>query len=87
MKSWYKIVKDVERRDGTTDKVDRLVFETTDKDISKRVENFFRSIMDEVDTSQIIRDMSGTHNEHIPYAEAEYSVSTPQTEQTDCPWK
>lgn len=52
MKSWYKIVKDVERRDGTTDKVDTLVFETTDKNISKRVENFFKSIMDEVGTHQ-----------------------------------
>ncbi len=47
MRSWYKVVKDVECKDGTTIKMDVLTFETTDKDVSKRVEEFFKSLMDE----------------------------------------
>lgn len=47
MRSWYKVVKDVECKDGATIKMDALTFETTDKDVSKRVEEFFKSLMDE----------------------------------------
>ena len=47
MSSWYKVVKAVERKDGTTIKMDVLTFENTDKDVSKRVEEFFKSLMDE----------------------------------------
>ena len=46
MKSWYKVVDDIELKDGSTIKQDRLVFETTDKELSKEVEKFFQSIMD-----------------------------------------
>ena len=45
MRSWYKVVKDIKCKDGTTIKQDVLTFETTDKDLSKRVEEFFKSLM------------------------------------------
>lgn len=47
MKSWYKVVEDLPLKDGSTIKRDKLVFETTDKDMSKRVEKFFELLMDE----------------------------------------
>ena len=47
MKSWYKTVDEIQLIDGSTIKRDRLVFLTADKELSKRVEDFFKSLMDE----------------------------------------
>lgn len=50
MKRWYKVVDGLTLKDGSVVKEDRLVFETTDKELSKRVEKFFQSLMDETET-------------------------------------
>ena len=48
MKRWYKLSGLEEKmKDGSTRKKEKLVFETTDMDISKRVEDYFKYLMDE----------------------------------------
>ena len=46
MKSWYKVINDIELLNGSTIKEYRLVFLTADKELSKEVEAFFESVMD-----------------------------------------
>ena len=45
-KSWYSRSKDIEYKDGHTEKEYHLVFETTDKELAKRIEEIFHNIMD-----------------------------------------
>ena len=74
MKSWYKVVDDIELKDGSTIKQDRLVFETTDKELSKEVEKFFQSIMDRSKQTE-------------PKFDKDINVRSKDEPQTDCAWK
>lgn len=47
MKAWYKTSEKMPLKSGEIIEGSRLVFETTDKVLSKRVENIFKSLMDE----------------------------------------
>ena len=46
MKSWYRTIREDELKDGSIRKVYHLVFETDDKSIVEKVEQFFCDIMD-----------------------------------------
>ena len=45
-KSWYSRINELELKDGSTKIEHHLVFETDSKEIMKKVESFFKSIMD-----------------------------------------
>lgn len=45
-KSWYSRINELELKDGSTKIEHHLVFETDSKEIKKKVESFFKSIMD-----------------------------------------
>ena len=45
-KSWYSRINELELKDGSTKIDHHLVFETDSKEIKKKVESFFKSIMD-----------------------------------------
>ena len=46
MKSWYRTIREDELKDGSVRKVYHLVFETDDKNIVEKVEQFFCDVMD-----------------------------------------
>ncbi len=45
-KSWYSRINELQLKDGGTKIEYHLVFETDSKEIQKKVESFFKSIMD-----------------------------------------
>ena len=45
-KSWYSRINELELKDGSTKIEHHLVFKTDSKEIKKKVESFFKSIMD-----------------------------------------
>lgn len=45
-KSWYSRINELELKDGSTKIEHHLVFETDSEEIMKKVESFFKSIMD-----------------------------------------
>ena len=46
MKSWYRTIREDELKDGSVRKVYHLVFETDDKSIVEKIEQFFYDVMD-----------------------------------------
>lgn len=56
MKSWYRTIREDELKDGSIRKVYHLVFETDDKNIVEKVEQFFCDVMDAKDEPSIRKE-------------------------------
>ena len=54
-KSWYSRINEIELKDGSAKEEYHLVFETDSNEIKKKVEKFFKSIMDEEENCEWIK--------------------------------
>ena len=71
MTSWYRTIREDELKDGSIRKVYHLVFETDDKNIVEKVEQFFCDVMD-AKTEPQRETKTETQNSNLTFKTLEY---------------